>query len=191
MPKRIILILSVIMVMSLFISACGNKNVSSSETPTEKSAEEEASPSESTAESAESNEASPSITPSVSPSASPSESASASSSSDLQKFDGYLVDATCGKRGKDEKGNDLTKYPMKHTVACLKNHAKSGYGLFRGQGNGTFKFFLLDEDGNKQVKRYIIDKTTKKDDLRIAVRGTLDEDGTTIHVKVVMAYGLE
>ena len=101
------------------------------------------------------------------------------------------MDLTCGKRGKDEKGNDLTKNPMKHTVACLKSHAESGYGIFRGQGDGTFKFFPFDSDGNKQVKRYIIDETTKKDDLRIAVRGTLDADGKTIHVKIVMNYGLE
>ena len=216
MSKKTTLVLTVIMVLivSFFLSACESKDASTSPsdssetsgTETETVSPDESTPADtaSTDSGAETSgeenaEASPSDSASASPSdsaeASPSESASssASTSSDpnTKKFDGYLVDVKCADKGKDTHGNDMTKEPMKHTVACLKSNSKSGYGLYIGQGNDTFKFYPFDDNGNKMIKRYIIDKTEKTDNMRVAVRGALGDDGKTIKVTTVLNYGLK
>jgi len=192
MSKHPVKMLSVLLFLSLLaftLSACGSEAPAGTAAATGTSLSAETS---SPGESAPAESASDTASSSPSESA-PDESAlpKPSKNSDVKTFNGYLADQKCGKAGKDTDGNNMKTHPEKHTVKCLKNktHAASGYGMYIRQKDGKYKFYKFDEAGNKMVKRYIIDKTEKSDEMKIAVRGTLS--GSTINVTTVLKYGLK
>lgn len=204
MPRIKSVLISLLLVMMLFFAvSCGEGGVKAGESGSRETSGtqgEETSVSEGE-ESFETDSPGPSVSENGEPAASPSENAetsqsaspskSASGGKDYESFSGYLLDVKCGEAGKDTNGNSMKKNPEKHTVKCLKNktRAAGGYGIAMKRSDGTYKFFKLDEDGNKMVKRYIIDKTKLKSGVLIAVRGTMEDD--IIYVKTVLKYGLE
>ncbi len=79
-----------------------------------------------------------------------------------------LIDQTCGAKFKSNPDN--------HPTACLKKCAKGGaLGIITSEG----KWLKLDQAGNKQAVA-AIDKTDKKDHIRVNVTG--DQKGDVIHV---------
>lgn len=165
MLQRILCILTLALILLLVLTGCGGE-VTPSVTPSE--------------------------TPTATPTPSPTPSPSPSASNGLKTINGYLVDQKCGLAGKDTNGNDMTAHPEKHTVKCLKtkSHADSGYGMEIRQSDGSFKFYKFDKASSNMLKRQIVDKTEKTDDILIAVRGTMNDDDT-ITAKVVLNYGLK
>jgi hypothetical protein len=84
-------------------------------------------------------------------------------------FTGYVVDKMCAV-GMVKKGPKVAmEKAMKHTKACALEDdcAASGYGLVMDG-----KFFKFDERGDKLAAEYL-NKTTKKRDLLVDVKGTL------------------
>jgi len=188
MPRiKSALIFLLIIVLLLSATACGETNAGASSSPSESASAE---PSVS-----ESEEPSPSESeePSESPSESDTASASpsASKSKDYESFSGFLLDVKCGKAGKDTKGHSMKTHPEKHTVKCLKDktHAASGYGIAMKRKDGTYKFYKFDEAGSKKIKHFIVDKTVLKDNVLVAVRGSMKDN--IIYVDQVLAYGLK
>jgi hypothetical protein len=77
-------------------------------------------------------------------------------------------------------GNDLTKNPEKHTLACMKAEAcaASGYGIFLKEKNGMYVFHKFDAKGSEMAKKDIVNVAKKKDNIKIKVKGALQPDGT-------------
>jgi hypothetical protein len=110
---------------------------------------------------------------------------------------GYLSDGLCGKTGYVDgyKGNEnfnLTKSPEKNIVMCqiMENCAKSGYGLYIRQADGTFKFSPFDARGSElatsQVLKGIKDQSSPAPYLEVT--GTLSNGIITVtSIKVVKA----
>ncbi len=96
-----------------------------------------------------------------------------------KSFSGYLSDVMCGNAGRDTANNDLTKYPSKHAVVCMKSPkcSISGYGIFFKNPKGLYEFHRFDTNGNNIAKGSILKNTTKKNDVSIVVMGTLGKDG--------------
>jgi hypothetical protein len=78
-----------------------------------------------------------------------------------------LVDQTCHDQVKGS--------PDAHTKSCALKCADSGYGIFTSDG----KWLKLDDKGNKDAVA-ALQKTKKKDHLRVDVEGT--QKGDTIQV---------
>lgn len=191
--------LILLLILLLILAGCGggdgdkknssspsaSESVEASEDPSD---DTEAGPSDDTeADPSDDADVSPSDDTEASPSKSASSSASKSTDPDLKKFDGYLMDVKSAKAGKNSDGVDVFAHPEKHTVKILKKEANaaSGYGLMI-MVNGKYKFYKFDSNGNKMIKRYVIDKTEKTEKLRVAVRGVLTDN--VIAVKVVLDY---
>lgn len=88
-------------------------------------------------------------------------------------FTGYLIDQKCGlAETSREDGADLTKNPEKHTLACdlAPDSAASGYGISMKDDDGVYKFFPLDDAGNKLAKESVLDKTSRKDGLLVELK---------------------
>lgn len=86
-----------------------------------------------------------------------------------KSYTGYVVDKMCAV-GMVKKGPKIAmEKAMKHTKACALEDdcAASGFGLVMDG-----KFFKFDEKGDKLAAEYL-DKTTKKRDLLVDVKGTL------------------
>lgn len=96
------------------------------------------------------------------------------------KYKGYLSDVLCGSNGKDPTGDDLTKHPEKHTLACMKADAcaASGYGMFVKGDKGMYVFHKFDKEGSDMAKKEIVDMSKKKDHIAIMVKGDMQPDGT-------------
>jgi hypothetical protein len=191
MSKHLVSVLSVLLSLFLILSlsACGSDAPAAASKNGAGTSLSVETPTPSETETAED-----SVAPSESPSPSesgPDASASPKTSKDpnLKTFNGYLLDQKCGKDGEDTKGNSMKEHPEKHTVKCLKKNADSGYGMAIRQKDGTYKFYKFDKEGSQMVKHSLVDKTVKTDEMKIAVRGTLK--GSTITVKLVLAYGLK
>jgi hypothetical protein len=99
-----------------------------------------------------------------------------------KEYKGYLSDVLCGTNGKDPGGTDLLKNPEKHTLACMKAEAcaASGYGVFLKEKDGMYKFHKFDAKGSEMAKKEIVDVAKKKDNMKIKVKGELQEDGTMV-----------
>ncbi len=178
MTRRTLILILLILITVFVLSGCGEEEM----TPSDEATTEQ------------SPTATPTPTPTPSPSPSPSPSPTKEVAAGLQKYDGYLLDARCGKDGKDTHGNDLTTEEglKKHTTACLKTRASTGYGMMIYR-SGKWTFFKFDEAGNKMVKRYIVDKTKKTNQIKITVRGVIDGSTIQLGVKggtVLGNYGL-
>lgn len=86
-----------------------------------------------------------------------------------KSYTGYVVDKMCAL-GMVKKGPKVAmEKAMKHTRACALEDdcAASGYGLVMDG-----KFYKFDEKGDKLAAEYL-EKTKKKRDLLVDVRGTL------------------
>jgi cytoskeletal protein RodZ len=201
MLKSCIRYAAIVLILLLILTGCGGGDgEKKSESPSDTasvSSEDSSTPTDSesvepsdseSVEPSDSESAEPSDSESAEPSESSSTSPSKSTDPDQKKFDGYLVDVKTAKAGKDRDGNNMKEHPELYKVSYMKeaSHVASGYGLYIME-NGKYKFYKFDSAGNKQVKRYIIDKTKKDDHLRVAVRGVLTEDNI-IAVKLVMDY---
>lgn len=77
-----------------------------------------------------------------------------------ETFSGTLVDLMC-------KDNELTTHPRRCAISC----AKYGYGLKEADG----KFLKFDEEGNARALA-ALKRSTKEQDLRARVTGTLEDD---------------
>jgi hypothetical protein len=91
-------------------------------------------------------------------------------------YPGYLSDVASGLSGKDKQGNDLTKYPGKHTLKSLKAYPGQGYGVFLRMRQGNYQFYKLDSNGIKMA-REIIANTNKSDHIYVVVKGTIGSNG--------------
>jgi hypothetical protein len=88
-------------------------------------------------------------------------------------FTGYLIDQKCGlKETSREDGIDLKKNPEKHTLSCnlASDSAASGYGISMKDDSGAYKFFPLDDAGNKMAKESVLDKTSRKDGILVELK---------------------
>jgi hypothetical protein len=96
-----------------------------------------------------------------------------------KEYKGYLSDVLCGTNGADPAGNDLLKNPGKHTIACMKAEAcaASGYGIFLKEKNGMYAFHKFDAKGSEMAKKEVVDVVTKKDNIKVKVKGELQADG--------------
>ena len=106
-----------------------------------------------------------------------------------KEYKGYISDVLCGTNGKDPAGNDLTKNPGKHTLACMKADAcaTSGYGIFMKNEQGSYTFHKFDMKGSEMARKEVIDKTSKKDGIKIKVKGDLQADGTLMVKSIKLA----
>ena len=110
---------------------------------------------------------------------------SSNTSSKETVYRGYVIDQTCGLPDKDamEMGDgngkiDLTKNPEKHTNACnlMPDCSKNGLGISIKQVDGNYKYFKFDKDGSNLAKKEIVDKTKKKDNISVEVKGIINKD---------------
>lgn len=98
-----------------------------------------------------------------------------------KEFKGYLSDVHCANLGKSEMGGyDLTMYPEKHMLECMKAEPcmASGYGIFIKGKDGKYVFHKFDKAGSDMALKNIIEKTKKTDDIAIKVKGHLMKDGS-------------
>lgn len=79
---------------------------------------------------------------------------------------GWLMDQCCSAKTKD---------PAKHTRMCnmMESCAASGYGIIVKFADGSFKFYMFDEQGQNLAKDYL-KNTTKENNLTITVKGIMD-----------------
>jgi hypothetical protein len=93
-------------------------------------------------------------------------------------YPGFISDVLCGSAAKDPAGNDLSQNPGLHSLACMKapDCAASGYGVFIRTTKGYYKFYKLDAKGSDLAKMEIINKTKKKSNIYILVKGTINRD---------------
>ncbi|HBF38051.1 MAG TPA: hypothetical protein DDW50_12090 [Firmicutes bacterium] len=80
---------------------------------------------------------------------------------------GWLIETSCNG----------TNDPDKHTKECclMKDCAASGYGIIVKQADGSFTFYKFDAKGHQLAADYL-NKTAKKDNLTITVKGIWDGD---------------
>jgi hypothetical protein len=85
---------------------------------------------------------------------------------------GYLVDIACGSEEGSRAG-----FGASHAKGCLQmpDCAKSGYAVLTDDKN-VIKF---DAAGNQQAKKFISD-LKKKDDIKVAVTGSVNGDSMTV-----------
>lgn len=101
-------------------------------------------------------------------------------------FEKYLLDVDCANKAITDDGTNLKKNPENHTVACLKKPScmASGYGvIIRNAETGKYNFYKFDEKGDK-LARKLLETTKKTDNLRIKVKGTID-NSMIIRVKSI------
>lgn len=105
-----------------------------------------------------------------------------------KEYKGYLSDVLCGTNGADPAGNDLLKNPGKHTIACMKAEAcaASGYGIFLKEKNGMYAFHKFDAKGSEMAKKEVVDVVTKKDNIKVKVKGELQADGTMMVKSLIL-----
>jgi hypothetical protein len=91
---------------------------------------------------------------------------------------GYLCDTRCGSAGIDPAKDDLTKYPGKHTVACMKTPGcmDSGFGMFIKNDKGVYVYHKFDSKGSDLAK-FAIKKTPQKKDVKVVVKGKMEPNG--------------
>ncbi len=77
-----------------------------------------------------------------------------------ETWNGTLIDQMC--KAKD---------PVSHTRQCAINCAKSGFGILTADG----KYVKFDAAGNKKALA-VLTKSTKENDLKATVTGTLQGD---------------
>ena len=85
-----------------------------------------------------------------------------------KEIKGTLIDVMCGE--KMLKKDDSEAAIKKHTVACAKKCADSGFGVVADK-----KLMKFDDAGNKLAKDYL-DKDDAK--LEVTIKGDVKEDGT-------------
>ena len=90
------------------------------------------------------------------------------------EWQGHLMDAMCAAKMKDKAAG--------HKAKCALSCAKSGFGLVTADG----KYIKFDEAGNAKAQE-ALKATTKEQDLKIKVTGTLD--GDTIQVESLGKIG--
>jgi hypothetical protein len=101
-------------------------------------------------------------------------------------FEQYLLDVDCANKAITDDGTNLRTNPENHTVACLKKPScmASGYGvIIRNKETGKYDFYKFDEKGD-ELARKLLETTKKTDNLRIKVRGTI-ENNMIIKVKTI------
>jgi hypothetical protein len=101
-------------------------------------------------------------------------------------FEQYLLDVDCANKAITDDGTNLRTNPENHTVACLKKPScmASGYGvIIRNKETGKYDFYKFDEKGD-ELARKLLETTKKTDNLRIKVRGTIDNN-MIIKVKTI------
>jgi hypothetical protein len=103
------------------------------------------------------------------------------------EYSGYVIDQKCGlakmeDMKMDMDGADIAKNPEKHTNQCnlMEECSKDGYGISIKQEDGSYKYFKFDENGSKLAKEQIVEKTSKKDNLLVDVKGKIAGDTITI-----------
>ncbi len=84
------------------------------------------------------------------------------------EWSGHLMDAMCAAKMKDKAAS--------HKAKCALSCAKTGFGIVTADG----KFVKFDESGNAKAQE-ALKATTKDQDLKVKVTGTLD--GDTIQVE--------
>ena len=88
------------------------------------------------------------------------------------KVQGYLVDLACASEEGQKPG-----FGAKHSKMCLQmpECAQSGYGVLTDDK----KVIRFDKAGNEQAKKFIA-SLTKKNDIKVAVDGTVTGDNMTV-----------
>jgi len=87
------------------------------------------------------------------------------------EWSGHLMDAMCAAKMKDKA--------VSHKAKCALSCSRSGYGIVTAEG----KFLKFDEAGNARALE-ALKATTKDQDLRVKVTGTLE--GEMIQVDSVV-----
>jgi hypothetical protein len=87
---------------------------------------------------------------------------------------GYLVDISCATANAKKPKAD---FPAKHTKDCLQmpDCEEAGYAVLTSD-NKVIKF---DKAGNAEAKKFI-SGVNKKDDIKVAVSGTVKGDHMTV-----------
>ncbi len=103
------------------------------------------------------------------------------------EYSGYVIDQKCGlakmeDMKMDMDGADIAKNPEKHTNQCnlMEECSKGGYGISIKQEDGSYKYFKFDENGSKLAKEQIVEKTSKKDNLLVNIKGKIEGDTITL-----------
>ena len=98
---------------------------------------------------------------------------------DPVKLTGYLVDTVCAADHVKDSAEAATKFAAEHTKDCglMEECVKGGYGVF-----SDGKWYPFDNKGN-QLAKAILDKTQKKDHLKITVEG-MKHDGKILVQKM-------
>ena len=91
------------------------------------------------------------------------------------KLTGYVVDVLCAKGIDKNKPEAAMKAAAGHTKECglMDDCVKSGYGVM-----SDGQWYPFDAKGNELAKA-IIEKTTKKDNIKVTVEG-LKHEGTVM-----------
>ena len=103
----------------------------------------------------------------------------AASAHDPVKLSSYLVDTVCAADHVKDSAEAATKFAAEHTKECglMEECVKGGYGVF-----SDGKWYPFDDKGN-QLAKAILDKTQKKDHIKITVEG-MKHDGKIL-VKIM------
>ena len=102
-------------------------------------------------------------------------------------FEQYLLDVDCANKAITDDGTNLRTNPENHTVACLKKPScmASGYGvIIRNKETGKYDFYKFNEKGD-ELARKLLETTKKTDNMKIKVRGTIDDKGMMLKVKSI------
>ena len=83
------------------------------------------------------------------------------------EWNGYLMDAMCAAKMKDKAAT--------HKAKCALSCAKTGFGIVTADG----KYVKFDEAGNAKAQE-ALKGTTKDQDLKIKVTGTLEGDALQV-----------